>query len=71
MRETSYKCDRCGKPVAAWAVTKINMNMQKGKEPVEKKPFDFCSECFLHVKSAFRRHPGLIGARESRGGSPG
>lgn len=53
MREISYKCDRCGKPLISRAVTKINLSMQMGGSPVEKKTFDFCSPCFLAVKSSF------------------
>lgn len=53
MRTISYKCDRCGKPVIPRGITKLNLNMQKGSNPIEKKTFDFCSPCFLKVKSAF------------------
>ncbi len=53
MRTISYKCDRCGKPVLPRSITKINLAMQKGSESVEKKTYDFCSVCFLSIKSDF------------------
>lgn len=53
MRTTAYKCDRCGKPISSQFITKININMQKGNNPPEKKPYDFCSACFLKVKASY------------------
>lgn len=53
MRNTTYTCDRCGKTMKPKFATKLNMTIQKGDNPAEKKPYDFCSTCFLRVKSAF------------------
>lgn len=53
MRTITYKCDRCGKQLLSRNAVKLNINMQKGSEQAEKKPFDFCSACFLHMKKAF------------------
>lgn len=54
MRKITYTCDRCGKPLNSKLVFKLNVAKQKGSDTVEKKSFDFCSPCFLHVKTAFQ-----------------
>lgn len=53
MRSTSYKCDRCGKSLSSKSAIKVNVNMQNGINPAEKKPFDFCKTCYMRIKSAF------------------
>lgn len=53
MREITYICNKCGKTIEPRCVTKINLTIQKGSNPVEKKSYDFCSPCYLYVKSAF------------------
>lgn len=53
MRSTLYKCDRCGKSLGSKSAIKVNVNMQNGINPVEKKPFDFCKTCYMHVKFVF------------------
>lgn len=55
MRSTTYKCDRCGKHIAPRSVAKINANIQRGMNPVEKQTYDFCSNCFLKIKKAFKQ----------------
>ncbi len=52
-RFISYKCNRCGKPMSSKVAVKINVSMQKGDDPSEKKIYDFCFPCFLSIKSAF------------------
>lgn len=53
MRTITYKCDRCGKPVTSRVCIKINMTVQRGSEPSEKKTFDYCTKCMLAIKKAF------------------
>lgn len=53
MRTTSYKCDRCRKPLTYKSAVKLNISLQRGGGPVEKIPYDFCSKCFVLVKTAF------------------
>lgn len=53
MRTITYKCDRCGKPVTSRVCVKINMTIQRGSEPSEKKTFDCCTKCMLAIKKAF------------------
>lgn len=53
MRTIAYKCDRCGKPVTSRVCVKINMTVQRGSEPSEKKTFDYCTKCMLAIKKAF------------------
>lgn len=53
MRTISYICNGCGKPLTFRSAIKINMNLQRGVHPLEKNTLDFCSSCFLKVKSVF------------------
>lgn len=53
MRSTAYKCDKCGNPVDARHVIKINATVQAGIGASEKKPFDFCRGCFSGLKAVF------------------
>lgn len=53
MRKTTYVCDRCKKPLTGRGATKINLSLQKGANSVEKETFDFCTPCFIKVRSAF------------------
>lgn len=52
-RTVSYKCDRCREPVSAKAVVRVLVNLQEGGKAAEKKPFDFCPDCFAILSKAF------------------
>lgn len=54
MRKITYSCNRCGKILNPKLVFKLNVTKQKGSDAVEKMVLDFCSPCFLHMKTAFQ-----------------
>lgn len=53
MRVIQYICNGCGKTLNPKLVIKLNVNIQRGVDPVKKETFDFCSPCFLKAKQAF------------------
>ena len=53
MRKTTYACDRCGKPLTSKTAVKLNINIQRGSDPVEKQTQDYCSKCFVRIKKAY------------------
>lgn len=53
MRKITYTCDRCGKMLSSKIAVKLNVSKQKGSDAVSKASFDFCTPCFLYMKSLF------------------
>lgn len=54
MRTVTFICDKCGKVIRSENTTKLNINLQRGKDSVEKTSHDFCSPCFLAMKKAWK-----------------
>lgn len=54
MRTVTFTCDRCGKKIASTNATKLNITLQRGRDSVEKKTFDFCSPCFVKMKKMWK-----------------
>lgn len=54
MRKVTFTCDGCGKQVTSVGTTKLNVNLQRGKDSTEKLCFDFCSPCFLKMKKGWK-----------------
>lgn len=54
MRTVTFTCDKCGKAICSENATKLNINLQRGKDSVEKTSHDFCSPCFLAMKKAWK-----------------
>lgn len=58
MRTISYACDGCGKTILSRSAVKININIQRGADPAEKKGLDFCTKCFLRLKTMWEGYLG-------------
>lgn len=54
MRTVTFICDKCGKAIRSENATKLNINLQRGKDSVKKTSHDFCSPCFLAMKKAWK-----------------